>query len=432
MADDAGVAEQPLDVPLGERRHALDRKAGESGTKVLSLAEDRDPREPRLEAFEREQLEHRVVALLLASPLVVVVGLVQRIVAAPAAARDARIVDREIVHRPILPIGSVRGMFELTVENAPTYLVERGLVPADAALDLEELPGGVSATVIAVRSGAGFAVVVKQALPQLRVADDWLATPDRAETEVAAMRLCGGITPGIVPQVLDSDASAHILVMKLIPPDARNWQAEVGEGRVHAERGRWAGSTLGAWHAATSGSQAPAGLEDFEAFEQLRLRPFHETVIERLPELADGIAPLLAELRSDRRCFVHGDYSMKNMLVGSSGDWVLDFEVAHHGNPVFDLGFFLSFVVLSAIRWPELQPQLGELADGFLDGYGEAAGGRFAGSSTSVTAHTAALMLARTDGKSPALFLDPSSRDRARAAGIALLRTPEGGLWQWL
>ena len=324
-------------------------------------------------------------------------------------------------------------MFELTLENAAAYLVERGVVPPGTTLEVAELPGGVSATVIAAHTpGTGDAFVVKQALPQLRVRDEWLATPDRAETEVAAMALCGAITPGVVPAIINSDAAAHALVMELIPPTARNWQAEVGEGRVHAETGSWAGATLGAWHLATSTGALPAGFDDLEAFEQLRLRPFHETVIERLPELANGIAPLLDELRSDRHCFVHGDYSLKNMLVGSTGNWVLDFEVAHFGNPVFDLGFFLSFVVLSAIRWEPLTPELRSLADGVLRGYDDEAGARFGGDRDSVTAHTAALMLARTDGKSPAQFLDPPSRERAREAGIMLLRRPDEGLWQWL
>ena len=48
-----------------------------------------------------------------------------------------------------------------------------------------------------------------------------------------------------------------------------------------------------------------------------------------------------------------------------------------------------------------------------------------------MTAHTGCLLLARTDGKSPAAFLDPPSVAVARAAGFALLRTPELGLWQW-
>jgi 5-methylthioribose kinase len=324
-------------------------------------------------------------------------------------------------------------MFELTLNNAAGYLVRRGIAAADAAIQVAELPGGVSATVIAARVPAtGTAVVVKQALPQLRVRDEWLATPERSETEVAAMVLCGAITPGVVPRVIDSDPAAHVLIMELIPPEARNWQAEVGEGHVHAAAGNWAGATLGSWHAETSSQQVPPGLEDLEAFEQLRLRPFHETVIERRPELADGIAPLLDELRRNRRCFVHGDYSLKNMLIGPTGNWVLDFEVAHYGNPVFDLGFFLSFVVLSAVRWEPLTPELRSLADGFLSGYNGSAGAGFAGDAASVTAHTAALMLARTDGKSPAQFLDPPSRERAREVGISLLRRPEQGLWQWL
>ena len=71
------------------------------------------------------------------------------------------------------------------------------------------------------------------------------------------------------------------------------------------------------------------------------------------------------------------------------------------------------------------------LADGFVRGYCDAAGQGFAGDDADVTAHTGCLMLARTDGKSPAQFLDPPSRetgagDRDRAAAHA-----RAGLWQW-
>jgi aminoglycoside phosphotransferase (APT) family kinase protein len=128
---------------------------------------------------------------------------------------------------------------------------------------------------------------------------------------------------------------------------------------------------------------------------------------------------------------VHGDYAMKNMLVGPPGRWVLDFEVAHYGNPVFDLAFFLSFVVLSAVRWPALTAELRQLGDGFLSAYHAAAGEGFAGDRTLISAHTACLILARTDGKSPAQFFDAPSRARAREVGIELVRTPERGLWSW-
>ena len=321
--------------------------------------------------------------------------------------------------------------FELTPDNVIAYLIGREVIPRGIHARVDELAGGVSATVLTVRA-PGRGLVAKQALARLKVEDDWTAKQERTDIEAAAMRLCGRLTPGRVPQVLDNDPLAHVVVMELLPADAPNWQSEVEAGRAHVDMGAWAGETLGLWHARTEGdSEVAAAFDDYESFEQLRLSPFHESVVERLPEAAGDVTPRIEELR-DRRCFVHGDFAMKNMLVAKSRNWVLDFEVAHYGNPIFDLGFFLSFVVLSAVRWPALTTEMRTLADGFAGGYAAAAGERFAGGDADLTAHTGCLMLARTDGKSPAQFLDGQSRERARAAGLALLRTPERGLWQWI
>jgi aminoglycoside phosphotransferase (APT) family kinase protein len=319
--------------------------------------------------------------------------------------------------------------FALTTANAGDYLAARGLVASATDLVAEELAGGVSASVVAVR-GPGTAVVVKQALPRLRVADEWRAKLERTVTEAAAMRLCGELTPRVVPRVLDVDEEEHVMVMELLPPEARNWQTEIEAGRVHEDAGAWAGTTLATWHAGTADrADVVARFDDFEAFEQLRLRPFHETVIERLPDVAGAVAPRLAELRDVRACLVHGDYAKKNMLIAPQGRFVLDFEVAHVGNPVFDLGFFLSFVVLSAIRWPAQAFRLETLGSAFLDGYAAAGGAGVSLDDATITAHCACLVLARTDGTSPAQFLDEESRARARQRGLELLERPEAGLW---
>jgi 5-methylthioribose kinase len=321
--------------------------------------------------------------------------------------------------------------FVLTPESAAAWAVAHGLLPDGAPVEAEELPGGVSAAVVALR-GPDVGIVLKQALPQLRTRDEWLAKVERTETEAKAMRLCAGLTPGAVPAILANDPADHVVAMELIPAGARNWQAEIGAGRVHPECGTWAGSTLGTWHTQTAARGAvAAAFDDFEAFEQQRLRPFHETVMARRPALATAIAPYLGELREVRRCLVHGDYAAKNMLVGPRGRWVLDFEVTHWGNPVFDLGFFLSFVVLSAVHWPGLAAELESVAEGFLEAYARDAGQGFAGDERSVTGHTACLVLSRTDGTSPAQFLDDVSRERAREVGIALLERPGRGLWSW-
>lgn len=319
----------------------------------------------------------------------------------------------------------------LTIDSAASWVNAHGLNPERVPLRASELPGGVSASVIAV-VGDGVAVVLKQALARLRVSDIWEADPERSRTESAALGLLGEITPGAVPRVLAEAPADHLIALELLPASARNWQAEIADQRVHADLGAWAGSTLGRWHRETHDRELPASFERHEAFETLRLAPYHEAVMQRRPELAGMVAPYIEELRALRRCLVNGDYAPKNMLVEPGGRcWILDLEVAHIGNPVFDLAFFLSFVVLSAIQWPALTRELRMLADGFLTAYEEVTGTASAGDAASIAGHTACLVLARTDGVSPAAFLDVHSRVRARAAGIAMLHDPAGGLWSW-
>ena len=311
----------------------------------------------------------------------------------------------------------------LDAGNVVAYLVARGVVPRDAELTVEELGGGVSGTVLAVR-GRGIALVVKQALPRLKVADEWIAPARRTDTEAAALRLAARLIPGHVPPVVDSDADEHVLVLQHAPPGWRNWQAELLAGRPHADAGRWAGETLGRLHAATAGdAEIAAAFGDYEAFRLLRLDPYYGTVMQRLPQLAPALEPLVEELRSARVCLVHGDYAPKNMLLGRDGSWLLDAEVAHVGNPVFDLAFFLAFPLLTAVQKPELAAACSRLAGGFGESYARRAGA-IRPSAAAVTAHTGAMLLARTDGRSPATFLSAAAVRRARALGRRLLLDP--------
>ena len=313
----------------------------------------------------------------------------------------------------------------MTIDAATVgaYLAERGVVPKDAELTVEVLTGGVSGTVLAVR-GPGIALVVKQALPQLLVEDEWIAPARRTDTEAAALRLAAKLISGRVPPVVDSDADEHVVVLQHAPAGWRNWQAEMLDGRVHAASGAWAGDTLGRLHAATEGDEeVAAAFADYEAFAALRLEPYYGTAMERLPRLAPAIAPLVEELRESRACLVHGDYAPKNMLLGRDGAWLLDAEVAHVGNPVFDLAFFLAFPLLTALRRPELARECAGLVTGFLAAYARRAGA-LEPAPLSVAAHTGAMLLARTDGRSPAAFLAPAAVLRARELGTRLLLDP--------
>ena len=124
---------------------------------------------------------------------------------------------------------------------------------------------------------------------------------------------------------------------------------------------------------------------------------------------------------------VHGDYSPKNFIVSNSELFLLDFEVAHYGNPVFDLAFMLSHLLLKSVHLPTLRPQFSRAADSFWKGYASqmsAATGDWP--LTSLERDTirqlGCLLLARVDGKSPVEYItEPEVKDLVRGIARTLL-----------
>lgn len=111
---------------------------------------------------------------------------------------------------------------ELSAANVVKYLVRRGVIGrADGVTRVVELGAGVSNTVLAVEAGS-VRVVVKQALPRLRVADEWLADPRRAITEGRAIQRWCELLPGKAADVLDRDDDDCIVTIRLAPPHWRS------------------------------------------------------------------------------------------------------------------------------------------------------------------------------------------------------------------
>lgn len=196
-------------------------------------------------------------------------------------------------------------------------------------------------------------------------------------------------------------------------------------GTVAQEAGATLGRVLGNWHAATrTDTRALAEFADLSGFLELRGDPYHRTVVARCPDLAAPVSACLAELVTRQVCVVHGDFSPKNVLVGTGTDagavWVLDFEVAHAGNPVFDVAFLLHHLVMKAVHVTGAGAELHRCARAFVDGY--AAAGGLATDEDSVVRHTGALLLARVHGKSPAAYLTPAERERVSALGARAVR----------
>src|SRR5690606_38685907 len=85
MADDAGVLRQLLQVSVRLRRHEPDIEAAVDLPVTLALAQDGDPRQARLQAFEHQHLEQVPGVPAGHAPLLIVVALVERVSGTPLA-----------------------------------------------------------------------------------------------------------------------------------------------------------------------------------------------------------------------------------------------------------------------------------------------------------------------------------------------------------
>lgn len=309
------------------------------------------------------------------------------------------------------------------------YLHARGHLPTPS---VTRFAGGVSGEAYLVENRPA-RVVVKYALERLLVDAKWTAKPERAMTEAAAITLLHELTPGCTPQLYGADSEHNAIVMTAAPPEWLPWKSVLlGEAPDPTEglssTAKRLAEILGVWHSRTWHNAAIAAqFDDYEAFEQLRLTPFHRTVAERHPAVAMQVTRCADELMSRRDCLVHGDFSPKNVLVGPNGLMVLDFEVAHVGAAVFDVAFLQCHLVLKALHLPNRAAELADAASAFVGTYRAATSTQ----STSVdsldllASHIACLLLARVDGLSPAGYLHASTANIVRSLALEILADSE-------
>jgi tRNA A-37 threonylcarbamoyl transferase component Bud32 len=306
--------------------------------------------------------------------------------------------------------------YRLTVNSVVDYLRARRVIDTTGPLTVDVLDGGVSSDVLSV-CGPGIDVVVKQALPRLRVERDWRADPRRILTEADALRVGGRLAPGDVPAVVDVDDEAMTLTITRADRALRNWKSDLLAGRSDRRTAARLARTLATWHNGTAADPQLCARYPNETFVALRIDPFHLAVRERHPDVAPRIGALAAELLDTRMCLVHGDFSPKNVLADGDRVCVLDWEVAHYGDPVFDLAFLVCHLLLKAVHRPTAAPGYRLLAGEFLDTYGSLVHPSLRRPDTALAGQVATLLLARVDGKSPAAYLTGPERADVRRLG---------------
>ena len=301
------------------------------------------------------------------------------------------------------------------------HLQSRGLIPNAHSAFVQTLGGGVSNRTFLVVSGDQ-RLVVKQAMGQLRVKRDWFADPARTVSEGRALRLAASVDARRVPHVIDLDEERKVLVLAAAPDDARDWKGLLLSGNIDSRIAECVGTFLARLHTATRDPALLTAFDAWEAFEQLRVRPYFQTLVEDDPHLGRYVLPVIERMSSQRVCLVHGDVSPKNVLVGRELCWLIDFEVAHAGDPTFDTAFMICHLAIKAIHSPDHKVELFHAADVFLSAYLDADG--LATNGDHLVALVGCLLMARVRGRSPAEYLNDKERAIVWEAGVSLASNP--------
>ena len=271
-----------------------------------------------------------------------------------------------------LPSGSALAGYEPLDSRSVVEFVRPVLPGASRA---EEIGDGNLNLIFRVFDGGDGSVIVKQALPYLRiVGESWPLTLERARIEADALELQNRLAPGLVPVLFGYDAGRKAIVME----DLRSFEvwrtalnAQRSYPRAAADVGRFCGQMLmrtsnllcdpDEWKSLLARSVNPelcAITEDlvFTApYVDAPSNDIEEHLTEEAAalrsdaELVEAAAELRHQFRTRAEALIHGDLHTGSVMVAPEGTRVIDPEFAFMGPMGFDTGAVLGNLAIACI-----------------------------------------------------------------------------------
>ena len=248
----------------------------------------------------------------------------------------------------------------------PAYLRGVGLLGRTESARIEPAGDGNINWVRRVRAGDR-SWVVKQARPALERFPQYRTSTIRITCEA---RWLETVRPwdhdGVCPAVVLFDEATRTLVLEDlgdVPRLDRVLARRDGDGRAAAAR---LAGFLGAVHASTEGDESlvprfPNGEMQRLHGDHIFALPFRENDFPLAPpvraraadiwgkgEIAARAAAAYRRYLEPRGALVHGDVQAGNVLLAPRGAVLLDAEIAHFGDPAFDLGLLFAHCWLPA------------------------------------------------------------------------------------
>ncbi len=254
----------------------------------------------------------------------------------------------------------------LTDASLPDYLVRLGVVADAAGITVEPAGDGNINWVRRARDANGPSWIVKQARPSLERFPEYQAPTERIVFEHRYYEKTRDLPgAGICPHVIAFDEAERVLILEdagAVPRlDEVLARGEQPLGVLEA-----LGAFLGAVHAAT---RQPGLASEFANDGMRRLHgehifdlPFRANEFPLPPEVNERAVAIqgdtaLVEIAAaayrrylePRGALVHADVQGGNVLLGGRGTKLLDAEIAHVGDPAFDVGTLAAHVLLPAV-----------------------------------------------------------------------------------
>jgi 5-methylthioribose kinase len=253
--------------------------------------------------------------------------------------------------------------------NVADHLRRRGLLGAREAVRVTPAGDGNINWVRRVQDDrSGRSWIVKQARPALERFPEYAAPTERIVFEARYYEVVSPVdSDAVCPRVLDFDEAERVLVLEDLGDAGRLDQA-LGAGAPPLAAVTTLAAFLGRVHAATRGNAAalaprfandgmrrlhgdhifhlPVRPNDFPLPPRLRARAEDLWEDGALRALADAA---YARYLEPRGALVHADVQAHNILLCREGPKLLDAEIAHVGDPAFDLGSLVAHLSVLAL-----------------------------------------------------------------------------------
>lgn len=313
------------------------------------------------------------------------------------------------------------------------YLREVNLIHPDEEITVTELTGGVSCQTMHIGRRQGPDLVIKRALPKLKVKEDWFSDPRRIHIEASAIRVLQKLaSPGTVPQLIFEDTAKNLIVIEYVPDPHKNWKEELLQGNIDDNITRQFGELLAQIHSKSLGnSTMRSEFEDTSYFEALRLEPYYRFTALKIKEASPFYTSLIADCLSNRHCLVHGDYSPKNVLIQEGRLRLLDHEVFHFGDGCFDIGFSMAHFMAKSYHLKDFRQSFKKAAGLYWKTYVSHFEG-MTGWEERCIRHSIGCTLARVAGKSTLEYLDSEDKRRIYMRCMDLIKHTPGSMIQFI